>query len=453
MKSILQKPYIFLIVIILGVSLTVLMVKNKKPAVHSDLQMEKRSVDVIQVAELPFSAQAKAFGNVEPAISLQSKAELSGKITYLHPDLQQGNSIPADTVVIKIDTVDFEVSLSQSEADLATQRASLKQLQEEEKTTRRSLNLAKQNLKVGEKELSRIQDLFKRGVIARATVDTEKQNVIQLRQSVSDLQGTLNTYASRLSSEQAQIDRAEQQVKGQQTTLGRTEIRVPFNARIGAVSVEQGEFVTTGAQLFEAQATSAVEINAQLPLAQMSSLVRPRDTDNKPIEVERLKHVLKELQLEAVVSLVVGNMKEAEWDAKILRFSDSVDPTRRTVGIVVGIDDPYKKIIPGKRPPLLKGMFTQVIIKAAAVPRIVIPYSALHQGRVYLVNEQGKLQIQPVEVENIQGELAIISSGLSGGEQLITTDLIPVIPGMPLQPVLDKEQAETLRKQALGAAL
>lgn len=449
MKKLLQKPIILLIVLALGVGLTVMMVKNKPAVQHNDTAMAPRTVDVIRVQSLPFRNRVSAYGNVEPAISLQGKAELNGKITYLHPDLRQGNSIAAGTVVVRIDADDFLVSLKQSEADLQSNESTLRQLKEEQKTTGRALKLAKDNLRVGENELARIQDIWKKRLIARSTLDAEEQKVIQLRQSVSDLQGQLNTYASRLSSEAAKISRAREQVKGQKTTLGRTEILMPFDARVGEVPVETGEFVTAGTVLFEALNLDGVEINAQVPVRQMRGLVQPLQNRQLDLTVDNLASALDALQLKARVTLV-GDQANAQWDAEVLRFTESIDPQRRTLGIVVAVDKPYAKVIPGKRPPLLKGMFTQVEISTPANDALVIPYKALHQGRVYLVDADGKLEIRPVEVLLLQGEMAVIDKGLSAGDQLIVNDLIPVIPGMPLKARIDDALETDLRSAASG---
>ena len=449
MKKLLQNPVILLIVLALGVGLTVMMVKNKPAVQHNSTSLAPRTVDVIRVQSLPFRNRVSAYGNVEPAISLQGKAELNGKITYLHPDLRQGNSIAAGTVVVRIDADDFLVSLKQSEADLQSNESTLRQLKEEQKTTGRALKLAKDNLRVGEKELARIQDIWKKRLIARSTLDAEEQKVIQLRQSVSDLQGQLNTYASRLSSEEAKISRAREQVKGQKTTLGRTEILMPFDARVGEVPVEMGEFVTAGTVLFEALNLDGVEINAQVPVRQMRGLVQPLQNRQLDLTVDNLASALDALQLKARVTLV-GDQANAQWDAEVLRFTESIDPQRRTLGIVVAVDKPYAKVIPGKRPPLLKGMFTQVEISTPANDALVIPYKALHQGRVYLVDADGKLEIRPVEVLLLQGEMAVIDKGLNAGDQLIVNDLIPVIPGMPLKARIDDALETDLRSAASG---
>lgn len=450
MYKLLEKPYILFIIIGLGVLVAVLLVKGQGPSEHSDSEMPSKSVEVIITRLIPFGAKVVAYGNVEPTVTLKSLAEVSGKISFVHADLNQGNSIPAGTVVVRIDPQDYEVELKQTEADLVANQSSLKQLEVEQQTTRRSLELSKKNLAVGEKELERIYTVWDRKLIARSTLDAEEQKVIQLRQQVSDLQGQVNTYASRKASMLAQTTRTQEQLIGNEATLGRTEIILPFSARISEVSIEKDQFVSVGTTLFEAQDIDSVEINAQLPITHMRSLVshlEGRNLDSPAMGIT--EEVLSRLRLSARVRLV-GDMPDASWEAKVLRIDGSVDPIRRTLGIVVGIDRPYEKVIPGRRPPLLKGMFTAVELYPPQREAIVIPRKSIHHGRVYVVNEDQRLQIKPIEIQQQQGDLVVIRSGLQEGERIIISDLVPVIEGMPLSPIVATEYQAELIKRASG---
>ena len=447
MKAFFQKPLVFFAVVALAVLIVMLMVRNKAPVERQSAELAPKQVDVIDVVTQKIHPMTTAYGSVEHSVALQNRAEVSGKISYMHPDLKSGGSLSAGTLVLRIDPEDVEVSLKQSEADLKSNLSSLQQLDEEEKTSRRSLRLAQDNLNVGRKELQRIQELWEKRLIARSVLDAEKQNLLQLQQSVSDLQGQLNTYVSRRASAQAQIERASQQVRSQQTNLGRTELYMPFDARIGTVPVEKGEYVSTGTALFEALATDRVEITAQLPIQQMAKLVSGAN-----LSTAKMGEALQQLGLKAKVSLV-GGQEQAVWQAEVVRFSESIDPVRRTLGIVVAVDNPYEKIIPGKRPPLIKGMYTAVDLYAPAIDALIIPRKAIHEGRVYLVGKDQKLEIRAIEVLFTQGDFALISKGLTEGDKVIVNDLIPVIKGMPLAPVTEPRYQKELNAVASDADL
>ena len=160
------------------------------------------------------------------------------------------------------------------------------------------------------------------------------------------------------------------------------------------------------------------------------------------------------MQLEARVRLVGDASHLTVWDGTLLHLSESVDPTRDTLGLVVVVDKPYEGIIPGKRPPLLKGMYTSVEFFAPAKPTLVLPRKAVHQGRVYVATDENTLAIRPVNILFTQGDMVVLSesdaAGLKVGEKVIISDVIPVMEGMPLKTISATEYEKQLRRIALG---
>ncbi len=441
------------LLILLAVAAVVAMtlVRSRAPLEHVALEFPSRLVEVIRARQIPFRARVLAYGNVEPSITLNATTEVSGEISYLHPNLKAGETLPAGTLVVRIDAVDYALSLKQTQEDLKASRSSLRELESEQKSTQRSLQLARENLTVGKAELNRLREVYEKKLIAKSTLDAEEQVAIQLRQQVGDLQGKLDGFDSRRQSIEAQVARAEQEVQNRTTILGRTEISLPFDARIGTVSVNENEFVAIGSPLFEAIDLKGVEISAQLPMVSMSKLVSHLDGQTSAMQqfVDTGGHINDSLGLSAQVRLV-SNMPNAVWEARVLRISESIDATRQTLGVVVGVDKPYEKIIPGQRPPLLKGMYTAVELLAPQRSAMVIPRKAMHQGRVYIADANDKLEIRAVEIQFGQEDVVVVRSGLDEGERVIITDLTPVIEGMPLQVTATAAAETELEQHALG---
>jgi RND family efflux transporter MFP subunit len=353
-------------------------------------------------------------------------------------------------VVLRIEPTTFEFSLTQSEAGLAGSQSSLRQLEVEEKSTQSSLDIATKNLAVGEKELQRIQSIWDKKLVSRSTVDVEEQKVLQLRQQVADLQGKLASFASKKAATEAQIRQSQTTVGEKQDTLGRTEVRLPFDARIGEVTVEQGEFVPTGGQLFEALGTQSIEINAQLPIKHFRPLLSGMQHSAVDLQnPSNFQNALNQLSLEARVRLV-GDTDDVEWEGKLLRISESIDPVRDTLGLVVAVENPYAGVIPGKRPPLLKGMYVSVEFLAPPQNQLVIPRKALHQGRVYVATAENTLSIRPVKIRFSHGNQAVIESGLEEGEQIILTDVIPVIEGLPIKPISATNNEQPITSESIA---
>ena len=154
MKLSLRGVFGLVLALALAIVVAVVLVKNKSPLEHVAAEMPRRAVEVIVARQLPFRTRITAYGNVEPAITLNSMAEVSGKISYVHPNLKAGETIPAGTLVVRIEAEDYARSLQQTREDLKASRSALAELEAEVKSTRRSFELARENLVVGEAELA-----------------------------------------------------------------------------------------------------------------------------------------------------------------------------------------------------------------------------------------------------------------------------------------------------------
>jgi multidrug efflux pump subunit AcrA (membrane-fusion protein) len=454
MKKILKKLPILPIIVLTSVAIIVIAVKTKAPIEHEELGYPPKAVEVIRAQKIPFRARVIAFGNVEPAILMMAKAEVSGKIVYIHPKLKKGASLTKGTVVLRIEPTTYEISLNQSKAGLAGSKSSLAQLVAEEKSAKGALKIAQEKLDFERKELMRLQAMWDKKLIARTTMDTEEKNVLSLEQQVQDIEGKLSAFASRKAAVAAQIKQSESLVNKGKDSLGRTEIILPFDARIGQVFVENGEFTAIGAALFEALGVQAVEINAQLPLKQFRGLVSGIfDVENTSLSLQNpeiMQAAIKSMKLEARVRLVGNVSDQSEWSGELIRLSESVDPSRDTLGLVVVVNNPYDHVIPGVRPPLLKGMYTSVEFFAPSKETMVIPRKAVHQGRVYVALDDNTVDIRPIEIAYSQGDLIVVKYGLKDGEHLIVSDMIPVMQGLPVMQMMVEDYANKLRKEAAG---
>ncbi len=451
MKKLLRKVTVLPLIVVVALTLVIFKVKSKAPIEHEVLEYPTRAVDVVRLQALPFRARAIAYGNVEPSVLLKTKAEVVGKISYIHPGLEKGGSLSEGTLVMRIEPTTYKFSLDQKKAVLAGNQSSLTQLEAEEASTRSALRLAEKNLQVGEKELNRLLAIWEKKLIARTVVDAEEQKVLQLQQQIEDLQGKLTSYESRKAGSKAQIKHSESQLAQSEDTLGRTEIRLPFDARVGQVFVEEGEFTQVGGVLFEALGTHSVEINAQIPARQFSPLLNAAGTGAINMrQPEELQSRLSQMQLEAHVSLVGYDGDVPGWEGNLLRVGESIDPIRDTISLVIAVDKPYEGVIPGKRPPLLKGMYAMVELYSPVQKMLVIPAKAMHQGRVYVANSENRLEIHEVIVLHKQGDLVVIEDGLNEGDLVIVTDVIPVMEGLPVAPILSEEYERELAEKALG---
>jgi RND family efflux transporter MFP subunit len=231
-----------------------------------------------------------------------------------------------------------------------------------------------------------------------------------------------------------EVRRAE--LRGAELDLERTEIYLPFDARVADVEVEQGEYVSPGSVVANFDSVERAEIDAQFALSQLRPLI-PRDLELGRLDIHTLAELPARLGFDAEVRLSEGRL-DAVWAARFERASDRVDAQTRTLGLIVAVDDPYSMARPGERPPLTKGMFVEVVVEGRPLEdRLVVPLEAVRRrdrGAVlYLADGDDRLAIRPVELETVIGDRAMIGDGLEAGERVVVSDLQPAVAGMALE--------------------
>ena len=162
---------------------------------------------------------------------------MSGRIIYIAPELERGRIVPANTLLLRIDPLDYELSLAQSEAQLSLSQAQLNQLALKEGNQKTQLNIEKQRLEISSKELERKKKLFERGLISQSAYDTEVQVVLTGRRTVEELENQWVSLPDDRKVIQSQIKVNESAVEMAKRSLQRTEVYLPFRARIAEVNV------------------------------------------------------------------------------------------------------------------------------------------------------------------------------------------------------------------------
>ncbi len=440
--------------IILAVLLLVLVMKNKKAPEQVPAVEQSRSVRTINITPMNVVPRVLGYGVVEPGRVWNAVAQVSGRIIKVHPDFKKGAILPKGTEIVRISPDDYNIAIRQAQANIRAAEAKLQELALNTKNTKASLVLERQSLTINEQEYNRSQTLKKRGTIAQATLDKERRNLLNQRKRVLDFENKLTLYPSQTRAQIEQKAISSAQLETAKLNLKRTIISLPFDARIAKTNVEVTQFVGAGTVLGIGDSVNCAEISAQIPLIQFRGLLKaastPKTTEPMDFNAGAMAMIVKNLGMKAIVRIRF-NDTTVEWPAQVVRISDTIDPKTRTLGAIVSVDKAYKRAIIGDRPPLIKGMFVEVEIRTTGLNnQIVVPRSALHANKVYLVNDKSRLAIRPVTVKLVQGDFVIVDSGLATKDRVIVSDLSPAVPGMLLKTRDDATASARLKSQASG---
>lgn len=421
---------------LLGIAVLIMAIQLRpspslKPAVNRE-----RAVDVISLRQQPLAPVVSGFGRVKPKVEWQAIAQVTGKVVYRHPDLEKGRVLDAGTVIIKIDPLDYELTLAQAEADISSSQAQLAKLDQEQQNLQATLNIERNRLAISKKEVTRKDELRRKGLISQSELDLEKQSYLVNKITVQDIENLLIVLPNERKVTQAQLQINQSRQAEARRLLEKTIIILPIDVRISNVDIEQDQVVNLQQSMLVAYGLDKVEIDAQVALHDMqvlaSSLTKyTAHADGRPRA--------DQLELTASIQLSSGHFMK-QWPASVTRISDTVNANQATVGVILEVAQDYSQLSPETAPPLVNGMFVEARIEGQSNDHWVIPERALHGNQVYLVENNKNngivvLKILPVNVLFRRDGVVAISGELADQQQLILNDLLPAVSGMALKVV------------------
>ncbi|MGD8172902.1 efflux RND transporter periplasmic adaptor subunit [Vibrio sp. TRT 21S02] len=424
-----NRKLLFFPVLAIGVLVLILAI-NLRPDIPTKPASERaRLVETIPLELKAMAPLAIGFGKIKPKVEWKAIAEVSGKVVYRHPRLEKGQVLSKGTEVLRIDPLDYELKLAQTQADLKSSETSLAKLQQEERNLRQTLGIEKNRQKIAKKELERKQNLRKRGLASQSEVDQQQQSTLSQQKLVQDIENQLALIPDEKRVAEAKIKVNASKVQEAQRLLAKTSIVLPMDLRISEIDTELDQVVNQQQTMVVAHGMKTMEVEAQLSIHDMQTLASSLgefQRDEAGIPQPDMTFIRAQIELSS------GNLK-ANWPAKVARISETVDPNRATAGVILEIEQDYRDLNPDTVPPLVNGMFVKAEIEGQQNPSWVIPERALHGDRIYLMDDNQQLKIVSVTVLYRRDHQVVIEGDLEQGERLIVNDLLPAIEGMKLR--------------------
>lgn len=438
-----------IILAVLGVRM---MMQGRKGIEKAPLQEVSRAVRVVAATRMEVVPRALGYGSVRPGKVWKAVAQVPGKVVEMSPLLKSGQVVREGTVLIQLDRAEYLIAISRLEASLEALAAQLEQLNLKEKNDGIVLEISKRSLALMEKELDRSKGLMESGNLAVSTYEKLEREYLQLVEKVQTTENALALVASSRKQLESSITGANLQLDEAKLKLSYTTITAPFTARVSDVMVEVSQFAGAGAVLAICDGMETAEVNAQFAMPKLRYVMS--QSHNEVIDLRQFKEICFDdiAGLTATVRVIMGE-GNLEWKATLGRVSESLDPLTRTVGLILIVDDPYGAVVPGTKPPLIKGMYCEVEI--AGKPhkdKLVVPRTSLTNGSILVCNAEKRLERRPVKVEFVQADFAVLANDtMKDGEFAVVSDMATAIEGMLLDPMVDDELAERVRQQASGS--
>ncbi len=170
------------------------------------------------------------------------------------------------------------------------------------------------------------------------------------------------------------------------------------------------------------------------------------DVTQSSTEILRLRRALESGRLktdsgQAVVRLRLEDGTPYDQEGK-LQFTDiTVDPSTGMVTIRALFPNPKRELLPNMyvRAEVVEGVDEAAIL----APQRAVIRDAKGDASVYLVNENGKVEMRAVKALRTIGHSWVISSGLENGDLLIIEGLQRIRPGMAVRIAKESQAGES----------
>ena len=351
--------------------------QRKKPPRQAKL------VQVIQLEREDQRTVVDGMGPVIPAQRVTLQPQVSGKIVEVSPHVVPGHFVREGEKLLQIDERDYEILVKQRESDVAA---------------------AAKNLRLEE-----------------GSQAVAKQEYALLDEVVEEMDEELVLRKPQLEQARAALESAEAALRKAKLDLARCEITAPFNAIVRERHVDVGATVGSNSQLVTLVGTDEAWIELKVGVDDLQWITIPQDADTAGSQV-------------TISSKIWGPGRTRE--GRVTRLYGELETQGRMAQLLVVVEDPFS-VRPenADKPRLLMGSYVRGDIEGRTLSSVfAIDWSHRRdKDTVWIMNEEGRLEVRPVEIVFRGPEHVYVKQGLAEGEHLVVTDIAAPVEGMPLR--------------------
>jgi RND family efflux transporter MFP subunit len=386
-------PIIF---IAAGVGIAAMMISNPVKPKHQAVPELVELVDVMTAEMSNRQIVIEAKGTVIPAKQIVVTPQLSGKIISMSPKLVPGGVFRRGDQIIAIDPRDYEIALEASQERVADAIYRLK--------------MEKGQAAVAQQEWKLLED---------SVPTTEEGKELALRKP-------------QIEKAEASLKAAKSGVRKAEINLSRTRITAPFNSIVLTENVDMGQVVGPQSQVAMLAGTDVYWIQVSVPVEYLSKINIPKRMGQKGSEADLI---------------IRSGSLEIKRKGYVVRLLGDIEKAGRLARLLVAVEDPMLlKNGASDEQPLLLGSFVEVNIFGEELENIyVLPRKAMRDVEetvageginnewLWVVDEDSRLRFKEVEVAWRLKNEVFVSSGLEGGETIITNSIPTPIEGLKVE--------------------
>lgn len=381
MGSFLGRFLIFIVVGVVGVGIIAMLFASQQQPERANAAPRPVAVFVDEARLDTIALQVTSQGEARPRTQINLVPQVAGRIAFVNPDFIEGGFFEAGETLVQIEDADYRLAVTRASAQVAQAQQALAREQAESELA------ASEWAELGDGEAS-----------------------------------SLTLREPQLAEARAQLAAANASLQSARLDLQRTRISAPFSGRVRTKNAGLGQYVSPGTQLGTVFSTDAILVRLPLTDHELGLL-------GIPIAYDAAGGDGMPVQLSATLA-----GRSHTWQGRITRTDSAIDPQTRVLYAIAEVADPYG-VGAENGAPLAVGLFVTASITGRDVDNAyILPRAALRgQNSVYVAEEGGTLSVRTVEVIDSNSERVVVSSGVRGGEMVVTSPIRGASDGMRIQ--------------------
>ena len=190
----------------------------------------------------PFSTNARIYFTVTPILP-----GVRGLVTEVPVEDRTNQHLEAGDVLFKIDPKPFEYTVAEKRAGLADAEANVAQLKASVDQAAAATGKAKAQLDLAQENYDRQNELFKKNVVAQATLDTATRNLDAAKQTTAEASAAEDrarqAYGATVDGEHTVIVRLRNELADAEFNLEHTTVRAPTGGFVTELALRPGVYV------------------------------------------------------------------------------------------------------------------------------------------------------------------------------------------------------------------
>lgn len=380
--------------LLLGLAIAVAVVKARPTVDRQQTAALPPLVRVIEARPTDLQLIVRSQGTVRPVVESTMVAQVAGRVEWVSPSFAEGGFFHRGDRLVQIDRRDYELAVSQADAQVAQAQVRLQ-------------------LEDAEAELAREE---------WQELGSGSSNALALREP-------------QLAEAKAAVQAAEAALEKARLDLERTAIQAQFDGRVRAKLVDLGQFITRGTPIANVYSTRAAEV--RLP-------IRKDDLFFVGLDPSLRLDSNAETRPGVALRARIGGIEHI-WRGDIVRTGSEFDANTRMLPLFARIDDPLRRKVGATGDPLPIGLFVDAEIDGVELQDVfVLPRAAIREGsQVLVVDEESRLRIRDIEIVRLERDRALVKTGMTPNDLVCVSQIETVVDGMSVRTQLEDSAFST----------